>query len=151
MASSTGERVWELFDRAKSAGSLSAVVFQGLGAILFAFGAALSSGIVTIADVIIVPLSTLINQSGRLLESIIGGAAQIIDIGALTSALSIAPGARFDVGPVTFVLAIGVVLLAMYLIVNYLSLPETGNFSIAIPFDIPTPGFLGPEEDNEGE
>jgi hypothetical protein len=145
-----GSRVTALFDRAASADSLGGVIFQGIGAVLLAVGTALASGVLTIADVLIVPLSTLTNAVGELIDAIFGGAAQIVDFGAIATAISIGPGGQFNVGPFSFALAIGAVLLALYVVTAYLSEEPTGNFVPGLPFDIPTPGFTGPEEDDEG-
>jgi hypothetical protein len=149
MARAGGPRVQELFDRARDAGSLGAVIFNGLGAIFFAIGGAIASGILTVADVIIIPLSALANAAGQMVNAIFGGAAFIIQIGAQTTGVSIQPGAMFDVGPFTFALGIGAVLLALYLVTAYVSEEPTGNFVPGLPFDIPTPGFGGPEEDDD--
>lgn len=144
-----GPRVRSLFDRAASADSLGGVIFQGIGAVLLAVGTAIASGVLTVADVIIVPLSTLTNAAGQLIDAIFGGAANIIDLGALSTALSIGPGGMFNLGPFSFALGIGAVLLGLYVVTAYLSEEPTGNFVPGIPFDIPTPGFQGPEEDDE--
>ena len=150
MARAGGDRVRSLFNRAESAGSLSRLIFNGIGAVFLAVGSALASGVLTVADLIIVPLSALGNAAGLNIDAIFGGAAQIINIGAGSTALSLGPGGAFNVGPFTFALAIGSVLLGLYLLVAYLSEGSTGNFVPGIPFDIPTPGFSGPEEDDEG-
>lgn len=144
-----GSRVSDLFDRAASADSLAEIIFTGLGAVFLSLGTAIASGVLTVADVVIVPIATLTNAVGDLIDAIFGGSAQIIDMGAITTALSIGPGSRFDVGPFTFALAVASVLLALYVVTAYLSEEETGNFVPGIPFDIPTPGFTGPEEDKE--
>ena len=144
-----GPRVRDLFNRAASADSLGGVIFQGIGAILLAVGTAIASGVLSIADVLIVPLNALTSAAGQLIDAIFGGAAQIIDLGALATALSIGPGGMFNLGPFSFALGIGAVLLGLYIVVAYLSEEPTGNFAIGIPFDIPTPGFTGPEEDEE--
>jgi len=144
-----GSRVRRLFDRAASADSLAGVIFQGLGAVLLAVGTAIASGVLTVADVVIVPLSALTTAAGQLIDAIFGGAARIIDFGALATALSIGPGGMFNLGPFSFALGIGAVLLGLYVVTAYLSEEPTGNFVPGIPFDVPTPGFTGPEEDDE--
>jgi hypothetical protein len=55
----------------------------------------------------------------------------------------------FDLGPFSFALGIGSVLLALYVLRAYISEEPTSNFFPGIPFDVPTPGFLGPEEDDK--
>jgi|GEM_PF-3758432 len=149
MSAAGGPRVRRLFSRAANAGDLRTVIFQGIGAVLLAAGSAVASGVLTVADLIIIPVSALANAGGAFVEATFGGAAQIINFGAIATALSIGPGGMFNLGPLTFALGIGSVLLALYLVVAYLSEDPTGNFIPGIPFDIPTPGFAGPEEDDE--
>jgi len=148
MAQAGGSRVRRLFDRASSADSLAEVVFTGIGAVLLSVGTALASGVLPIADVIIVPLSSLTGAVGDLIDAIFGGAATIIDFGALATAVSIGPGGMFNLGPLSYALGIGAVLLGLYVVIAYLSEEATGNFVPGIPFDIPTPGFGGPEEED---
>jgi len=149
MASAGGSRTQRLFNRASSADSLAEVIFTGIGAVLFAIGSAIAAGILTVADLITVPLSALATAAGELVSAIFGGAAFVIRIGAQTTGLSIAPGSMFDVGPLTLALAVASVLLALYIVNAYVSEEPTGNFVPGIPFDIPTPGFTGPEEDDD--
>lgn len=144
-----GSRVQDLFERASSADSLAEVIFTGIGAVLLSVGTAIASGVLTIADVIIVPVGALTAAVGDLIDAIFGGAAQILNVGAITTALSISPDGQFNLGPFTFALAAGAVLLALYVVNAYVSEESTGNFVPGIPFDIPTPGFTGPEEDSE--
>lgn len=149
MAQAGGDRVADLFDRAKNADSLAGIIFQGIGAVLLAIGSALASGVLTVADVIIIPLSSLANAAGDLVDSIFGGAATIINFGAISTAISIGPDGRFNLGPLSFALGIAAVLIALYIVNAYVSEEPTGNFVPGIPFDIPTPGFTGPEEDDD--
>jgi uncharacterized membrane protein YczE len=142
-----GPRVRDLFNRAADADSLAGVVFRGIGAILLAVGTAVASGILTIADVVIVPLEALTSAAGDLIDAIFGGSALIIESGAVETAESLR--GLFAVGPVTFALGVGSVLLALYVVNAYVSEEATGNFVPGLPFDIPTPGFGGPEEDKE--
>lgn len=144
-----GTRVRRLFERASSADSLAEVIFTGIGAVLLSIGTALASGVLTIADVVIVPVQAVTTAAGDLINAIFGGAAQIIDLGALATALSIGPGGRFNLGPFSFALAIGAVLLAFFVVNRYVSDDRTGNLVPGIPFDVPTPGFIGPEEESE--
>lgn len=142
------ERVRQLLARAAKADSLAGLIFQGIGSILLAVGAAISSGVLTIADVVIVPLGILTDSVGGLIDAIFGGSATIIQTGAISTALSIGPDGQFNLGPLTFALGVGAVLLALYAVSAYVSEEDTGNFVPGLPFDIPTPGFGGAEEDN---
>jgi len=148
-AGAGGGRVRRLFNRAASADSLAGIIFQGFGAVFLAIGTAIASGILTVADVLIIPLGALANAGGDLVSAIFGGAGQIIQLGALSTALSIGPDGAFNLGPFTFALGIGAVLLGLFVVTAYLSEDATGNFAPGIPFDVPTPGFLGPEEEEE--
>lgn len=142
-----GPRVRDLFNRAAEAESLGAILLTGIGAVLFAVGSAIASGVLTIADVVIIPLDALANAAGALVDAIFGGSAFIIEMGALETGESLR--GLFAVGPFTFALAVGSVLLALYIVNAYVSEEPTGNFVPGVPFDIPTPGFTGPEEDKE--
>ena len=146
-----GPRVRRLFDRAANAENIGAIIFQGLGAVFFAVGSALASGILTLADVFIIPAQSFLNAIGDLIDAVFGGAAQIINFGAIASALSIGPGGLFA-SPISFVLGIGIVLLALYLVLAYVSEEDTTNFFplIGTGWDVPTPGFTDAEEEEEG-
>jgi hypothetical protein len=144
-----GGRVRDLFTRAADAGSLGAIIFRGMGAILLAVATSLASGIFTIADLVIRPAQALISGVSGLIGSLFGGTILIIDTGAITTALSLGPGGRFAVGPLTLVVAVGSILLVFLAINLYLQRPETGNIAVGLPFDVPTPGFQDAEEDNE--
>lgn len=144
-----GPRVNRLFERAADADNIGVVVFRGLGAILFAIGTAIASGILTLADVFIVPAQAFIGAIGDLITAIFGGAATIIDLGALASAISLGPQGLFA-SPISFAVAIAVVLLGLYVFIAFISEPETTN----VPFlpgsglDVPTPGFTDSEEES---
>lgn len=144
-----GPRVQALFDRAANADSLAGLIFTGLGAVLLSVGTAMASGVLTVADVVIVPLATLTNAVGQLIDATFGGAAMIVDFGAIATALSIGPGGMFNLGPFSFALGIGAVLLALYVLRAYISEEPTSNFFPGLPFDVPTPFLTGPEEDDK--
>jgi hypothetical protein len=140
-----GPRVRRLFRRAAEADDLSGILFQGIGAVVFAIGSALASGVLTLADIIIVPMQALTTAVGDLINAIFGGAADIIGAGAVASATSLL--GRFNIGPFTFALGIASVLLGLLAVNAYLSYERTGNVAIGLPFDVPTPGVEGPEEE----
>ena len=145
-----GPRVRRLFDRAKNAGSIGGVIFQGLSAILLAIGGALASGVLTLADVFILPLAALASEAAGLVESFFGAFGIVIDFGALASAQSIGPGGLFA-SPLSLPIAFGIIGLSAYVIAAIASEEETTNFFplVGSGFDVPTPGFAGPEEDEE--
>lgn len=145
-----GPRVQRLFDRAASADSIGEVIFTGLGAILLAIGTGIASGVLTLADVFIVPAQSFIGAVGDLIDAVFGGAAGIINLGALASGFSIGPEGLFA-SPLSFPIAIGIVLLGFYVLLAFVSEEETTNFFplIGTGFDVPTPGFLDAEEEND--
>ncbi|GGN92274.1 hypothetical protein [Haloarcula pellucida] len=146
-----GDRVRDLFNRAAAADSIGGILFQGIGAVFFAVGTAIASGILTLADVFIIPTQSFIGAVGDLITATFGGAARIINFGAIASAISIGPGGLFA-SPLSFVFAIGIVLLALYVVLAYISEEDTTNFFplIGTGFDVPTPGFIDAEEEEEG-
>lgn len=145
-----GPRVQRAFERAASAGSIGRVIFLGLGAVLTAVGSALASGVFTLADIFIIPANAFIEGVGGLVGSVFGGAATIVDLGALGSAISLGPDGLFS-SPLSFPIAVGVILLGIYLVIAFVSEEETTNFFplIGSGFDVPTPGFLDAEEEND--
>jgi hypothetical protein len=146
-----GGRVDDLFDRAKNAEDIGGVIFQGLGAILFAIGGALASAILTLADVFIIPARAFIDGAANLVGSVFGGSALIVDLGALGSGQSIGPGGLFA-SPLSFPIAFGIILLGFYVLLAFTSEEPTTNFFplVGSGFDVPTPGFTDAEEEEEG-
>lgn len=146
-----GPRVNRLFERAADADNIGVVVFRGLGAILFAIGTAIASGILTLADVFIVPAQAFIGAVGDLITAVFGGAATIVDLGAIASAVSLGPEGLFA-SPLSFPIAIGVALVGFYVILAFTSEEDTTNFFplVGTGFDVPTPGFTDAEEEEGG-
>lgn len=144
-----GDRVRRLFASAADAGSIGAILFRGLGGILLAVGTAIASGILTLADVFIIPTQNFIQASGNLLTAFFGGAANIVGLGAAGSGQSVGPGGLFA-SPLSFPIAIGIVLLGFYLLLAFISEEDTTNFFplIGTGLDIPTPGFADSEEES---
>lgn len=150
MSASSGglsQRVQDLLDRAGRADSLADIMVNGIGAILLTIAAIIIEGSFTIADIIIKPAAALANALADLMIALFGSPARIIIAGAQATAESLV--GQFNVGPLTFALGIGAVLLALYLIQAFRSEEETANIIIGSGIDIPTPGFQGPEEEDE--
>lgn len=146
-----GPRVRRLFDRAKNAGSIGGVIFQGLSAIILAIGGAIASGILTLADVFILPLQAAAEGFANLATSFLGAFGIVIDFGAIASGRSIGPGGLFA-SPLSLPIAFGIIGLSAYVIIAFTSEEETTNFFplIGSGFDVPSPGFTDAEEEDEG-
>jgi hypothetical protein len=137
----------ELMNRAAGAGDLASVAFQGIGGVFLAIATGLITGIITVFDVFIVPARSLAGALGDLVTAIFGAPANIILAGAQSTIESLL--GQFNVGPLTFALGIGAVLLGLYLVNRYVALESTGNLIPGLPFDVPTPGVEDPEEEEE--
>ncbi|WP_276258120.1 hypothetical protein [Haloglomus litoreum] len=146
-----GPRVRRLFDRAKNAGSIGGVIFQGLSAVLLAIGTVLASGVFTLADIFIKPAQSFATESAGLVESFLGSFGIVIDFGAIASARSIGPGGLFA-SPLSLPIAFAIIGLSAYVIIAITSEEETTNFFplIGSGFNLPTPGFTDAEEEEEG-
>ena len=135
----------ELFDRAKNASNLQSLLKQGIGGAILSVFFGITSGVLSLADVVIKPVNALGTAVGNLTTAIFGGPADIILAGVEATAQSIL--GPFNVGPFSFALAIGAVLAGLYLVGRYRGEDETGNFLVGLPIDIP---FVGQEEEGEG-
>lgn len=121
---------------------------NSIGATLLALAAILIEGTFTLADIILKPAAALGDALADLMIALFGSPAQIIIAGAVATAESLT--GRFNVGPLTFAVGVGAVLLALWLIQAYRSEEATANIIPGTGVDIPTPGFEGPEEE-EGD
>jgi hypothetical protein len=144
-----GPRVRRLFERAKNAGSITGVIFQGASAILLAIGGAIASGVLTVADVFILPLQAFASGAAGFVESFLGAFGVVVDFGAVASAESIGPDGLLA-SPLSLPIAFGIIGLSAYVIIAFVSEEETTNFFplVGSGFDVPTPGFQDAEEED---
>lgn len=152
--SSSGDissRTQRLFERASQETRLLGVIFTGLSAVLFAIADGAAGIALTIGDLFIRPGQAFAGSIASFIEGLFGGAGTILNVGAITTALSIGPDGLFNVGPATFALAIVSVAAGYYVIALYLARDDTGNVFFGLPIDLPTPGFEDPEEGTEGD
>lgn len=133
-----------LLDRAKNAADLADLLKQGIGGALLAVSVGLISGILSLADLVIKPVDAMATALGDLTTAIFGGPAEIILAGVTATAESIL--GPFNLGPLSFALAIAAVLAGLWVVGRYRDEEETGNLIPGLPTDIP---FIG--EDEEGE
>lgn len=137
----------DLLERAKNAESLEGLIRQGIGGALLAIATAFISGVLSFADLFIKPINAFGAALGDLVTALFGSPAKIIIAGAQASINSLLFG--WNLGPFTFVLAIAVVLLGLWLVQAYRSEEPTSNIIPGLGFDVPTPGLTGPEEDDD--
>ncbi len=134
----------DLFDRARSAASLQGLLKQGIGGSILAVFFGLTSGVLSVADVVIKPLDALASALGNLTTAIFGGPAEIVLAGVEATAQSIL--GPFNLGPLSFALAIAAVLAGLWIVAMYRDEEDTGNILVGLPIDIP---FVGEEEEGE--
>ncbi len=135
----------DLFDRARAARDLQSLLKQGIGGSLLAVFIGIASGILSVADVVIKPLDALATSLGELTTAIFGGPAEIVLAGVEATAQSIL--GPFNLGPLSFALAIAAVLAGLWIVAIYRDEEDTGNLLVGLPIDIP---FVGEEEEGEG-
>ena len=134
----------DLFNRARSAADLQSLLKQGIGGSLLAVFFGLTSGILSLADVVIKPVDALATALGDLTTAIFGGPAQIVLAGVEATAQSIL--GPFNLGPLSFALAIAAVLAGLFIVGRYRDEEETGNLLVGLPLDVP---FIGEGEEGE--
>lgn len=127
-----------LLDRASNAKNLQNVLKSGFGGILFALAGGIISGILSVTDVVVKPTEALADALGDLVTAMFGGPAEIILAGVQATAQSLL--GPFNVGPFTFALSIGSVLLGLWVLGRYRQETETGNLIPGLPIDIPWAG-----------
>lgn len=145
-----GSRVRRLFERAAAADSIAGVIFQGISAVLLAVATGLASGVLTLSDLFIIPLGGLAQASGTIIGGFFGGIGRLFRVGSIGSASQIGPGSPLAL--FGFPLAVVLVGLAVYIMVAVISEEDTTNFFplLGTGIDIPTPGFIDAEEEEEG-
>lgn len=137
-------RVQAAFERAAESESLAQSLRLGISAVFTAIGAVLTTGVFTLADLVIKPAAALADVSAFAVEVIFGSPLGVILAGADETMRSLTGG--WSLGPFTLPFAVIVVLLTFWIVQQYLEEPETGNLFPTLPFDIP---FLGADEEGE--
>lgn len=125
MARAGGQRARQFIRDAAKRASLGSILKDGIGAVFLSVAAALVSGVLTVADVVTIPLGYLAQAVGELIDAIVGGGAFIIETGAQVTGVSLT--GPWNVGPLTFAVAIGAVLIGYFVIIKYLEERETGD------------------------
>lgn len=144
-SSSTLPSAGTLFDRARNAGSVEQILLSGVGGFILAFVTGFIETILSIFDVVIRPVSALAGALAGLVDAIFGESLiGVLSAGASATQESIGPGGAFDLGPLGLPVAVGVVLLTLWLIGRFRDEEETGNLVPGLPFDVP---FIGESEE----
>lgn len=130
--------------------TLGETLQNGIAGILLGIAASIISGILTVADLVIIPANALANALPNVVDAFIVEPLRIIEQGAQTSAISLMPGSTFAVGPFTLAFGIIAVLAAYWILSKYLQEDETSNVIPAAPFDISLPWFSEEEGNEEG-
>lgn len=135
----------DLFDRAKNASDLQSLLKQGIGGSILAVFFGITSGILSLADVVIKPVDALATALGDLTTAIFGGPAEIVLAGVQATVESIL--GPFNLGPASFALSIAAVLAGLWVLSRYRDEADTGNLIPGLPFDAPIVGEKEEDED----
>jgi len=127
-------------------GSIFNALYWGIGGVVASVFMAFAIFIDVGQQLITKPLGRMATEIANLMGAIIGGASRIIDQAATTAVLSIAPGAKWAIGPLTYVISIAVMGAALYVLAQILESPVTSD---TIPFTFSDLPVLGVEEDEE--
>lgn len=124
-----------------------------LSGFIFGLGASLFLGVGQIIDAVANFIATPFLEGGQAIATLITGLftapATILEETAFTSATGISQ----QFGWLAFLVGVGVVLAALYMVVQYLEQRETGDTFIGLPFDTPDigPFEIGVTEETEEE
>lgn len=126
--------------------TIGGIIASGIGGTFLAAYASGINVIQAIVGIMVLPLEALgINLAG-VVTAFVGGGAQIIQQGAQTTVASIAPGATWAVGPLTFAFGIIAASAGLYTMAYIVSLSPTSNL---IPFSFTDFPLVGADEGAE--
>lgn len=94
------------------------------------------------------PLEALAAGITDFFDVLVGGSADIIGQGVETTIMSVVPGAPWAIGPLTFVLTIGVWGIGLYVFAQIMEMRATSNI---IPFSMTDLPIIGASEEDEVE
>jgi hypothetical protein len=127
-------------------GTLQKAILGGIGGVIAGFFIAFNAVVEAVSGILIEPADQLGVSIGGLVSGIVGGSARIIEQGVSTAVTSIAPGATFAIGPLTFLLSIVTFGGALYVTGQILALPFTSD---TLPFTFTDIPFVGVDEEDE--
>lgn len=129
-------------------GSIGEVTAAGFSGAILAFWVSSINFIQAIANFFLSPLGAFGDRLADVVNSFVGGGASIIEQGAVTTIQSIAPGATWAVGPLTF--AFGVIAAAGGLFAMAWVLQQAPTSDL-IPFSFTDVPGAGTDEEGENE
>lgn len=125
---------------------IGGAVEAGVGGVVITIFTGLALGIDTIRRLFTDPLIALIDGSSAFVFELVGGAAEIVEQGVQTTVESIAPGATWAVGPLTYAVSIIVVGVGLYVLAKILEQRATSDL---IPFTFTDWPIIGADEEGE--
>lgn len=127
-------------------GGLGKATEAGIGGVIVTVLGGLALGVDTVRRLFTDPLIAVINGVSGLMDAIIGGAGDIIEQGVRTTVTSIAPGATWAVGPLTYGFSIVAVGVGLYVLAQILESRATSDL---IPFTFTDWPLIGADEEGE--
>ncbi|MHB9286787.1 hypothetical protein ACKVMT_07075 [Halobacteriales archaeon Cl-PHB] len=118
----------------------------GVGGIIVTLLAGIAILVNTGRRLITDPLDSVINGVSNLMGAIIGGAGDIVRQGAETTVATIAPGATWAVGPLTYAFSIASIGVGLYVLAQIVEMRSTSNI---LPFTFTDLPVIGATEEGE--
>lgn len=127
--------------------SIGAAVAGGIMGLFTGFFAGLIDVVTSIFGLITQPLDVLGIEVGNFLGALVGGAADIVTQGAVTTQQAIAPGQTWAVGPLTFAFGVVAAAAGWYVFARVLAADATSDLLPFTGTDVPG---VGANEESEG-
>ena len=127
--------------------SIGGAVAGGIMGVFTGFFSGLIDVITSIFGLLVQPLDVLGFEVGNFLGALVGGAADIVTQGAVTTQQAIAPGQSWAVGPLTFAFGIVSAAAGWYVFARVLAADATSDLLPFTGTDVPG---VGANEESEG-
>lgn len=127
--------------------SIGGAVAGGIMGLFTGFFAGLIDVVTSIFGLLVQPIDVLGLEVGNFLGALVGGAADIVTQGAVTTQQAIAPGQPWAVGPLTFAFGIVSAAAGWYVFARVLAADATSDLLPFTGTDVPG---VGANEESEG-
>ena len=127
--------------------SIGGAVAGGIMGVFTGFFSGLIDVITSIFGLLVQPIDVLGVEVGNFLGALVGGAADIVTQGAVTTQQAIAPGQSWAVGPLTFAFGIVSAAAGWYVFARVLAADATSDLLPFTGTDVPG---VGANEESEG-